>query len=120
MGIGRFDTGSAMGEPRPTPSPRGIPPERGLMVPVPQALSVSPDSTGICAGDTLGLHAKGTDVYQWIGDVAGLSSVTSGNPIAQPQTQQTVHYEVVGSDAYACFSDTAQITLTVKPLPTVN
>lgn len=89
-----------------------------LKVVMPQTLSVSPDSTGLCLGDTVALHAKGTDVVQWIGDVAGLNSVSSDNPLASPP--QTVHYKVVGSDAYACFSDTAAITLTVLPLPTVN
>jgi len=84
----------------------------------PQRLSASPDSTGLCLGDTLRLHAKGTDLFEWIGDIDGLSSTTSDNPLAQPA--QTAHYRVVGSDAYACFSDTAAITLTVLPLPTVN
>ena len=84
----------------------------------PEQLSVTPDSTGLCLGDTLRLQAKGTDVFEWIGDIDGLSSTTSANPLAQPV--QTAHYRVVGSDAYACFSDTAAITLTVLPLPTVN
>jgi len=84
----------------------------------PEQLSVTPDSTGLCLGDTLRLHAQGTDVFEWIGDIDGLSSTTSANPLAKPA--QTAHYRVVGSDAYACFSDTAMVTLTVLPLPTVN
>lgn len=84
----------------------------------PQHLSVSPDSTGLCLGDTLRLHAKGTDVFEWIGDIEGLSGTDVGEPLAKPA--ETAHYRVVGSDAYACFSDTAAITLTVLPLPTVN
>jgi len=84
----------------------------------PQRLSVSPDSTGLCLGDTLRLHAKGTDVFEWIGDTEGLSGTDVGDVLAQPV--QTAHYRVVGSDAYACFSDTAAVTLTVLPLPTVN
>jgi len=89
-----------------------------LKVVTPQTLSVSPDSAGICLNDTIALHAKGTDVVEWIGDVTGLSSTSSADPIAKPTG--TTHYQVVGSDAYACFSDTAAITLTVLPLPTVN
>jgi gliding motility-associated-like protein len=89
-----------------------------LLVQAPEGISVSPDSTAICLGDTLGLHAKGTDVYAWVGDVEGLSSVSEANPVAQPVA--TAHYAVVGSDAYGCFSDTAQLVVTVKPLPEVN
>jgi gliding motility-associated-like protein len=89
-----------------------------LKVVMPQTLHVFPDSTGVCMGDTVGLHAKGTDVYQWIGDVAGLSSTGVANPVVQPM--QTTHYTVVGSDAFSCFSDTLPITVTVMPLPTVN
>jgi gliding motility-associated-like protein len=96
-----------------------------LRVRVPETIRVSPDSTGICAGDTLRLTAKGTDVYQWIGDVGGLSSVSSPDVLAVPpqlppaESAQTVHFQVVGSDADACFSDTAQIAVTVRPVPTV-
>jgi gliding motility-associated-like protein len=89
-----------------------------LKVVFPETLGVTPDSASLCQGDTLRLHAKGTDVFEWIGDVSGLSSTTAANPLAQPA--QTAHYLVVGSDGYACFSDTAAITLTVLPLPTVN
>ncbi len=83
-----------------------------------ETLSVTPDSTGLCAGESVKLQAKGTDVYRWIGDLSGLSSASDANPVAKPP--QTVHYQVVGSDAYSCFSDTAAITVTVLPLPTVN
>jgi gliding motility-associated-like protein len=89
-----------------------------LKVVAPQKLSVSPDSTGVCLNDTIALHATGTDVVAWIGEINGLSSTTAGNPLAAPSG--TVHYKVVGSDAYYCFSDTEAITLTVLPLPTVN
>ncbi len=89
-----------------------------LKVVTPQTILVSPDSTGICLGDSLVLHAKGTDVVAWIGDVDGLGALGSADPVAKPP--QTVHYQVVGSDAYSCFSDTAAVTVTVLPLPTVN
>lgn len=89
-----------------------------LTVVRPETLSVSPDSTALCAGESVTLHARGTDRYQWIGDTRGLNSTQGNNPVAQPQ--QTTHYRVVGSDAWSCFSDTAAITVTVLPLPTVN
>jgi gliding motility-associated-like protein len=89
-----------------------------IQVVQPEKVSVSPDSAAICPGDTIGLKAQGTDVYNWIGNTVGLSGVQTANPIARPDT--TTHYLVVGSDAHGCFADTAAVTVTVLPAPTVD
>jgi len=84
----------------------------------PERLALSPDSTSLCAGDSLGLHASGTDNYLWIGDVGGLSSLDAGSVVAVPPSSG--RYTVVGSDAYQCFHDTLSVPVTVLPVPTVD
>jgi gliding motility-associated-like protein len=84
----------------------------------PERLALSPDSTSLCAGDSLALHASGTDVYLWIGDTAGLASVSLPGPMAVPPA--SLRYTVVGSDAYGCFHDTLSVPVTVLPVPTVD
>lgn len=84
----------------------------------PEHLALSPDTASLCAGDSLGLHATGTDVYLWIDDVSGLSAVDLGAVVAVPPT--TLKYTVVGSDSYACFHDTLTVPVTVRPVPTVD
>ena len=84
----------------------------------PQTLSVTPDSTSVCKGDAVALKASGTDVYSWIGFVDGLSSLSDGAVMARPSEAGV--YTVVGSDAHACFFDTAKIIVTVLPVPTVD
>jgi gliding motility-associated-like protein len=84
----------------------------------PEQLALSPDSTSLCAGDSLGLHASGTDNYVWIGDAGGLSSLDAGSVVAVPPS--SMRYTVVGSDAYQCFHDTLSVPVTVLPVPTVD
>ncbi|HEV2481541.1 MAG TPA: PKD domain-containing protein, partial [Puia sp.] len=84
----------------------------------PEHLALSPDSSAVCAGDSLDLHASGTDDYLWIGDVGGLSAVDAGSVVAVPPL--STRYTVVGSDAYACFHDTLSVPVTVLPVPTVD
>jgi gliding motility-associated-like protein len=84
----------------------------------PEQLTLSPDSTALCAGDSLALHASGTDVYAWIDDTSGLNSASVGGPLAVPP--YSLRYTVVGSDAYGCFHDTLSVPVTVLPVPTVN
>ncbi|RMG69985.1 MAG: PKD domain-containing protein, partial [Bacteroidetes bacterium] len=67
----------------------------------------------ICFGDTTSLSASGGATYQW-SPAFGLSDPNSPNPIAFPGT--TTAYVVTVTDTTGCV-DTAQITLTVNPLP---
>lgn len=72
----------------------------------------------ICQGESVNLKASGAEVYKWINDIAGLNNVNIPNPVATPGV--TTAYTITGSDAHSCFTDTAEITIQVKPAPTVN
>jgi gliding motility-associated-like protein len=83
----------------------------------PGDLQVSKNDT-VCAGTSVKLTATGETLYQWIGDIAGLSDTSINNPVAL--APNTITYTVQGSDAYYCFVDQKTVTVTVRPLPTVN
>ena len=83
----------------------------------PMNLQVSPDAT-ICSGSQVQLSARGAASYQWIGNTAGLSNPAIANPVAKPVSTTT--YAVKATDSYSCFTDTANVTVTVAPLPAVN
>jgi gliding motility-associated-like protein len=83
----------------------------------PGNLQVSPDAT-VCAGESVQLTATGETLYQWIDNTEGLSNTGIPNPVALTPTTST--YTVKGSDAWSCFVDEASVTVTVRPLPTVN
>ncbi len=64
----------------------------------------------ICEGEQVTLTASGAQSYLWSNGVLnGQSFVPSG----------TTTYQVVGTDGYGC-TDTAQITVTVGPIPELN
>lgn len=83
----------------------------------PGNLQVSPDDT-LCAGESVQLKATGETLYQWIGNTDGLNNTGIADPVALAPVTTT--YTVKGSDAYSCFVDEANVTVTVRPLPTVN
>jgi gliding motility-associated-like protein len=68
-----------------------------------------------CAGTPIRLTAEGAATYQWTGE--GFSS-TEANPFVSPAEATT--YKVVGTDAYNCFTDSAQLSIEVGKLPEVN
>ncbi len=72
----------------------------------------------ICSGKNISLKVSGADAYQWIGNTTGLNNITIANPIAAPLA--TTNYTVTGTDANKCFTDTANITVTVQPAPVVD
>jgi gliding motility-associated-like protein len=72
----------------------------------------------ICKGSEIKLTASGAHRYQWIENTVGLNDLTSPQPIARPTS--TITYKVVGYDSHQCFTDTAQVLVTVRDLPTVN
>ncbi|HEX6431159.1 MAG TPA: PKD domain-containing protein, partial [Niastella sp.] len=83
----------------------------------PVQVSVSGDAA-ICLGEQVDLKASGAAIYKWINDITGLNNINIPNPVATPAVTTT--YTITGSDAYSCFTDTADITIQVRPLPSVN
>jgi len=70
-----------------------------------------------CLGKPVTLSASGASNYQWV-PAQGLSGSTIANPIANITTSTS--YRVVGSDAFGCFRDSANVQVTIHPLPQVN
>ncbi|MEX1191626.1 MAG: T9SS type A sorting domain-containing protein, partial [Brumimicrobium sp.] len=66
----------------------------------------------ICDGDDVTLSASGADNYSWDNGLGAGASHTT-NPSA------TTTYEVIGTDLNGC-ENSAVITITVNPLPTVD
>jgi len=79
-------------------------------------LTVTPTSDSICTGQSVQLTASGADNYIWT-PATGLNNPLSDNPVASPDS--TVIYKVVGHDNSNCFSDSANVNITVFPYPTV-
>lgn len=75
-------------------------------------------ATYVCYGSAVQLPAAGTDQYQWINNISGLSSTNTAQPFASPSKSTT--YTVVGYDQHKCFSDTAEIFVDVKALPAIQ
>lgn len=71
----------------------------------------------ICVGERFRLEANGADRYSW-SPAMGLDKTDVPNPYANP-TATTV-YQVVGSDNYHCFTDTAYVPVTVYPYPQLD
>ncbi len=83
-----------------------------------EEVSLTASRTEICLGESAQLQAGGTATIRWIGGTDGLNNNAIANPVATPR--QTNTYQVVGSDHKGCFSDTAAITIAVRPLPAVD
>jgi len=78
-------------------------------------VTVTPASPSICTGGNIVLNANGAGSYLWKPAV-GLSCTTCSNPTATPGSTAT--YTVVGTSG-SC-SDSANVTITVNPLPTLT
>jgi len=74
-------------------------------------------NTELCTGDSVVLEIKGGNQYQWQTDPT-LTVINDSSALARPVSTTT--YSVIATDQYHCFSDTALMQVTVKPLPTVN
>lgn len=72
--------------------------------------------TLVCPGIPVPLLASGSQFYAWT-PVTGLSDPTVADPIAMPAESTT--YQVLVSDTAGC-SDTASVTVQLRPLPVVE
>jgi len=81
--------------------------------PTPTIIATASAST-ICSGNADSLFAKGATIYAWNPNT-GLSSSTKDTVIANPTN--TITYTVIGTTG-TCF-DSAKVTITVNPTPTV-
>lgn len=70
----------------------------------------------VCIGSSTSLLATGANTYVW-SPSAGLSCTTCANPTATPAATTT--YTVIGTLSTGC-ADTAQVVVTVNPLPTIS
>ena len=79
-------------------------------------VTVSPDVIDICVGDTIPLNAFGASSYDW-SPASGLDATNVSNPFASPV--DSVIYTVIGNVG-TCPPDTAQVTMNVLEVPTVD
>lgn len=74
-------------------------------------VSISSSTTSICYAYTQTITANGADSYLWF------NGVTTNTSVIQPLTNTT--YSVIGINGGIC-KDTAYLSITVLPLPSVN
>jgi PKD repeat protein len=84
--------------------------------PVPP-VSVGSTVSPICIGGSTTLNASGADTYTW-SPSAGLSATTGATVSANPSASTT--YSVTGTTTATGCQNTANITVTVNPLPVVT
>ncbi|WP_243630203.1 PKD domain-containing protein [Taibaiella soli] len=73
-------------------------------------------NAAICNGAATTLNATGATTYSW-SPATGLSCTSCASPVANPTSTTT--YTVTGTATGGC-SNTAQVTVTVNPLPTIS
>lgn len=87
-----------------------------ISVPQPFKISTLPNDS-ICIGQHTFLGVSGANNYLW-SPSTDLSSATSPNPRAEPKVTTT--YQVIGFDAFNCFTDTAYVNIGVGQYPIVQ
>lgn len=86
-----------------------------ILVQQPFIMTASAGDT-ICVGETLQLFASGAQLYNWT-PATGLDNSRSNRPKAKPDN--SVIYQVIGSDTLGCFNDTSFVPVKVYPYPKV-
>ncbi|MRG48212.1 PKD domain-containing protein [Chitinophaga sp. SYP-B3965] len=84
---------------------------------VSQPFQVQSYDAVICSGKQTQLTASGALRYRWIPST-GLSRADIATPFARPAT--TTQYQVIGYGNDACFTDTANVLVTVNPSPEIT
>jgi gliding motility-associated-like protein len=74
-------------------------------------VTISPENTNICQGDTITLEASGSTSYIWSNGVNNNINIVSPS--------QTTTYSVIGTDSNNCTA-TNTITVEVNPLPNIS
>lgn len=82
----------------------------------PKPVAEAGPPVAVCAGVPDTLHASGGGTYHWFPS-AGLSSISSPDPIVTPASTTTYFLEVINS--FGC-RDTDTVTVTVLPLPVAD
>lgn len=77
---------------------------------------INPSPASVCSGGNVQLTANGASSYAW-NPPTGLNNNSIPNPIATPGTTTT--YVVTGTSSQNCNS-TAQVVVTVNPIPVVS
>ncbi|MBI2283334.1 MAG: Ig-like domain-containing protein, partial [Bacteroidetes bacterium] len=80
------------------------------------SITVSADLTALCIGGTASLTASGADTYSW-SPSTGLNTTTGATVQASPLT--TTAYTITGTVSATGCVNTATLTLTINPLPTI-
>ena len=75
-------------------------------------ISLTATSNSICAGESSTLNVSGASTYTWVGGPSTSSYVV--NPAI------STSYSVTGTNASGCVSNTATVSVVVKPLPTIS
>jgi gliding motility-associated-like protein len=88
-----------------------------VQVQVVHPFTVAVEDAEVCRGSGVKLSAVGAASYKWISGT-NLSNINIADPVVSPVI--TGQYQVVGYDAYECFTDTAIATVTVRNLPAVS
>jgi gliding motility-associated-like protein len=78
-------------------------------------ITLTPNSS-VCIGNSIQLTANGGNSYQW-SPTGTLNDPNIFNPVAAPTT--TTIYTVIVTDQNTCV-DSASVTITVNPLPTIT
>ncbi len=87
-----------------------------IIVYQPPTISASVFPTTICKRDSSNLKVNGANTYVWTPNT-NISSNIGDSIFAWPNS--TTNYTVVGTDIHGC-KDTAQLSLTVLPLPNIQ
>ena len=80
------------------------------------SLSLNPNSSIICKGDSIQVEVFGADSYLWSPPI-GLSSVNSNIVVVNPNSSIT--YNIVGTDANSCV-DSIEFELDIQAPPTIS